>query len=75
MLVKNSDPVKTDWSLTEIQSYVVEAFILVLLQSTTANKMILNIHKIIRGYSAMQTKILQVKVKKNEVFSSFYVHF
>ena len=65
-----------DWSLTEIQSYVVEALFLALFQSTTANK-IDSEHT--RDYKRLlpvcEAEILRVTVKRIELFSSFYVDF
>ena len=61
-----------DWSLTEIQSYVVEAFILALFQSTTAYKIdsehTSNYTKL---FQVCKVKKLQVTVNKIEVLSSF----
>ena len=45
------DPVLKDWSLTEIQNYVVKALFLRYFKVLQPIKFILNIHKIIRGYS------------------------
>ena len=61
-----------DWSLTEIQSYVV----LALFQSTTANKIDSeDTQDYMRLLPVCQTEILQVKVNRYEVFLSFYVDF
>ena len=60
-----------DWSLTEIQSYVVEALFLRYFKVIQPIKLILNIHKIIRDYSRYAAETSQVTVKKIEVFSSF----
>ena len=46
----DSDPVLSDWSLTEIQSYVVEALFECYFKVLQPIKLILNIHEIITGY-------------------------
>ena len=58
----------------EIQSYVVEALFKRYFKVLRPTKLILNIHKIIRGYSRyVKLIILRVTVKSIEVFSSFNV--
>ena len=60
-----------DWSLTEIQSYDVKALFYCYFKVLQSIKLILNIHKIIRGYSRdVKLKYLELR-KITEVFSSF----
>ena len=59
-LHQNSDPVLRDWSLTEIQSYVVEA---------------LCISDYTKLFPVCNVEILQVTANKIEVVSSFSVDF
>ena len=51
VLKQGSDPVKTDWSLTEIQSYVVKALLSRYFKVLQPIKLVLNIHEVIRSYS------------------------
>ena len=60
-----------DWSLTEIQSYIVEAVFLRYFKVLQHIKLILNIPQIIRSYSQYTKLKLQVTVNEIEVLSSF----
>ena len=54
-IISTSYPVLKDWSLTKIQSYVVEALFLRYFKVLQPMQLVLNIHVIIRGYSGMRS--------------------
>ena len=60
---------RTQYKLMEIQGYVVKALFKHFFKVLQPISLILNIHKIIRGYPVCEIEILQVTVNEIEVFS------
>ena len=64
-----------DWSLTEIQSYVVQVLFKRYFKVLKPRKLILNIHKIIRGYSRNEKLKFYELQQKEWKFSLFLCWF